>query len=170
MKNLKYLLPIILIMGVFVTGCSQGVHDPAQVQKDLDNNNSLFTKAFNSKDITGVMTFYTENPEILPPNFHEVKGKENVKNFWQQGMNIYSDLSLQIDTVDVVGNTTIETGSYSVNVQMPDQPVMTDNGKYLVVWKYGADGSWKIDKDIFNSNMPPPEMNHGDKMDTKMKK
>jgi ketosteroid isomerase-like protein len=33
-------------------------------------------------------------------------------------------------------------------------PVMKDTGKYLTVWKHQADGSWKIIRDIDNSDLP----------------
>jgi hypothetical protein len=32
---------------------------------------------------------------------------------------------------------------------------MTTKGKYLTVWKQQADGSWKIVRDINNSDEPP---------------
>jgi ketosteroid isomerase-like protein len=33
---------------------------------------------------------------------------------------------------------------------------MEDRGKTLNVWKRQADGSWKLHRDIWNSNMPIP--------------
>jgi ketosteroid isomerase-like protein len=33
-----------------------------------------------------------------------------------------------------------------------------DRGKYLEIWKRQADGSWKVALDIFNSDLPLPEM------------
>ena len=33
--------------------------------------------------------------------------------------------------------------------------LLTDRGKYLVVWKRGADGNWRLHRDIFNSSLPP---------------
>jgi ketosteroid isomerase-like protein len=156
MKFLKLFLPVIFLLGIIVTGCGVKKHDPVQVKKDIDNNNALFAKSYNSKDVTGVMTFYSDDAELFPPNAPEFKGKENIGSFWKQGMNVFSDLSLKTDKIDVEGDAAIETGNYSLNVQMPKQPLTTDRGKYLVIWKYMPDGTWKINKDIFNSSLPLP--------------
>jgi ketosteroid isomerase-like protein len=32
---------------------------------------------------------------------------------------------------------------------------MTDRGKYMVVWRRGPDGTWKLYRDMFNTSMPP---------------
>jgi ketosteroid isomerase-like protein len=32
-----------------------------------------------------------------------------------------------------------------------------DKGKFVVVWKRQADGSWKIVRDVYNSDVPPPK-------------
>ena len=156
MKALKLFLPIIFAFGIFVAGCGVKKHDPAQVKKDIDNNNALFAKSYNSKDATGVMTFYTDDAELLPPNAPEFKGKDNIQSYWQQGMDMFSGLSLTTDTIEIDGNAAIETGSYSINVQMPNQSPTMDKGKYLVVWKYMPDGKWRIFRDMFSSNLPAP--------------
>jgi ketosteroid isomerase-like protein len=31
---------------------------------------------------------------------------------------------------------------------------VADRGKYLAVWKKQADGSWKIEADMWNSDLP----------------
>ena len=55
------------------------------------------------------------------------------------------------------GDTTIVRGTYSSSFTVPgtDAP-MEDRGKTLNVWKRQADGSWKLHRDIWNSNMPIP--------------
>jgi len=156
MKLLKLFLPVIIGLAIVAAGCGVKKHNPAQVKKDIDNNNALFAKSFNSKDATGVSTFYTDDAELLPPNAPEVKGRDNIQNFWQQAIDILSDMNLTTDTVVVEGDAAIETGSYSINVQMPNQSPTMDKGKYLVVWKYMPDGKWRIFRDMFSSNLPAP--------------
>jgi len=48
-------------------------------------------------------------------------------------------------------------GTYFANFTIPglDAP-MEDQGKTLQVWKKQVDGSWKIHRDIWSSNIPIP--------------
>ena len=48
-------------------------------------------------------------------------------------------------------------GTYSMTMSDPKsgKPV-TDNGKYLTVFKKQADGKWKAVADMINSDGPPP--------------
>ena len=157
MKHLKLFLTVILGLAIFAAGCGVKKHNPAQVKKDLDNNNALFAKSFNSKDATGVGTFYADDAELLPPNAPEVKGRDNIQNYWQQAIDMLSDMNLTTDTVVVEGDAAIETGNYTINVNIPNQPPSMDKGKYMVVWKYMQDGKWKIFRDMFNSSLPLPQ-------------
>jgi ketosteroid isomerase-like protein len=66
------------------------------------------------------------------------------------------DVTLTTMDVGGGGNTAYETGNYSLTIQPESQAAMTDSGKYVVVWKKQADGTWKLHVDIWNSSMPLP--------------
>jgi ketosteroid isomerase-like protein len=65
------------------------------------------------------------------------------------------EFSLKTDDVAVGGDLAVETGTYEMTVQPRTGPEVKDKAKYVVAWKRQADGSWKIMRDIFNSNVPP---------------
>jgi ketosteroid isomerase-like protein len=54
----------------------------------------------------------------------------------------------------VEGNVAIETGTWSVKLQTPDGPV-EDGGPAVRIWRRGADGVWRLYRDIWNSERPP---------------
>jgi ketosteroid isomerase-like protein len=47
-----------------------------------------------------------------------------------------------------------ETATYDLQVANNQS---LDKGKYIVVWKQD-NGTWKMNRDIFNSDMPPAPM------------
>ena len=54
-----------------------------------------------------------------------------------------------VTTVDLWldGDTAYETGKYSYKYQENGQPV-TEQGRYVTIWKRQTDGSWKIISDM----------------------
>ena len=61
------------------------------------------------------------------------------------------DLAAVEDRFDLA----VETGAYELTLQPKSGPVIQDKGKYLTVWKRQTDGSWRIVRDINNSDLPP---------------
>jgi len=49
-------------------------------------------------------------------------------------------------------------GTYELSFDGPGGVRIVDKGKYMTVWKKGADGSWKVAADMFNTSLPLPKM------------
>ena len=102
---------------------------------------------------------YTDDAILMPPNHSPVEGKQAIERYLAEiGSQLQaSNFQLSILEVDVQGDTTIVRGTYSSSFTVPgtDAP-MEDRGKTLNVWKRQANGSWKLHRDIWNSNMPIP--------------
>ena len=104
---------------------------------------------------------YTDDAIVMPPNEPPTEGKQAIEKSLAELISKLqlSNLQLSISEVDVQGNTAIVRGTYSSNFMVPGMDVpMEDRGKTLAVWKKQADGSWKLHRDIWNSNMPIPEL------------
>ncbi len=123
----------------------------ATVEKDMED--------FNRGDAGAAAATYTDDAILMPPNQSPIEGKQAIgKGLAELSSQLQlSNLQLSISEVDVQGDTAIVRGTYSSNITVPgmDAP-MEDRGKTLSVWKKQADGSWKLHRDIWNSNMPIP--------------
>ncbi|MEX2285023.1 MAG: DUF4440 domain-containing protein [Gemmatimonadota bacterium] len=92
----------------------------------------------------------------MPPNVPGASGvaeiQESLGDFL--GAVTVQDFKLTMTNLLVKGDVAIETGTSVMTFQpkAPGAPVVTENGKYVVVWKKQADGSWKLFRDIFNSS------------------
>jgi ketosteroid isomerase-like protein len=58
------------------------------------------------------------------------------------------------ESVILAGDLAIETGSSQMAMKPKTGPEMKETGRYLAVWKHQEDGSWKIIRDIGNSDLP----------------
>jgi ketosteroid isomerase-like protein len=56
----------------------------------------------------------------------------------------------------VAGDWAYDRGNYTLTVTPKSGKPTETSGKYLTIYKRQPDGSWKIYRDISNSNNPPP--------------
>jgi ketosteroid isomerase-like protein len=54
--------------------------------------------------------------------------------------------------VTLGGDLAVETGAFSMTTTMKNGKPITEQGKYLTVWKRQTDGAWKIIRDINNAD------------------
>jgi uncharacterized protein (TIGR02246 family) len=102
---------------------------------------------------------YTDDAILMPPNHSPLEGIQAIVQYLAEIAPQFqaSNFQLSILEVDVQGDTTIVRGTYSSSFTVPGTDArMGDRGKTLNVWKRQADGSWKLHRDIWNSNMPIP--------------
>jgi ketosteroid isomerase-like protein len=58
--------------------------------------------------------------------------------------------------VSASGDVGYTVGAYEMTMNDATGKPQVDKGKYVTIWKKGADGKWKVKEDIFNSDTPPP--------------
>lgn len=82
-------------------------------------------------------------------------GREGIEEFWsgviQMGL---KDAVFNIVDVFGSGDLAYEISNFTLTIQPEGQEPIEQKGKYVVVWKQTADGSWKLHADIFNYTMP----------------
>jgi ketosteroid isomerase-like protein len=66
------------------------------------------------------------------------------------------DIQITNEEVGVNGNLAFSRGNYVATFSPKDgaQPIPVD-GKFMTILKKQPDGSWKIHRDMFNSNVAP---------------
>lgn len=156
MKYRIILAALGLILLVISGACAPQAEtvDPAAVRAAIEENNAQFEEAFNQGDAAAVAALYTEDAIAMPPGQEMASGRAAI----EQGMNAdlenfaLSGLSLTTTDVEVSGDLAVEVGTYSIKAGD-----LEDNGKYVVVWKKQDDDTWKIHRDIWNSNVAPPQ-------------
>ena len=91
----------------------------------------------------------------MPPNSEMIKRKPGIEAFWKGGLGMgIKDAVLTTVEVLGMGDLACEIGKYNLKIQPGGQAAFEDNGKYIVIWKKQADGSWKLHVDIWNTSMP----------------
>lgn len=115
-------------------------------------------KAVLARDFAAWSATYTDDGVVLPPNGEAVQGRPALE-VWAATFPPITEFSLQQTEIDGRGDLAYARGVYTMTLAVPGAPApVPDRGKYIEIWRKQADGSWKIARDIFNSDLPatPP--------------
>ncbi|MCH7819093.1 MAG: nuclear transport factor 2 family protein [Candidatus Marinimicrobia bacterium] len=115
-----------------------------------------FADAFNQGDAAAVAALHTEEAKRLPPNSPLIVGREGIQAWMQASHDAgLGDLQLTVIDLHVNGDMAHVVGKYTLTIQPEEGEAISDNGKFVDLWKR-VNGSWKIDVNIFNSSVPLP--------------
>lgn len=158
MKFSSYSFIFVFVFCFVLLSCAPPVEeemDVEQVRKTIEEANLKFGEAIRQGDATALADLYTEDATLLPPDSDMIKGRQGIETFWNGGLQIGIKDAI-LTTVDVSGSGDLayEIGKFTLTIQPEGQEPIEQKGKYVVVWKQTADGSWKLHVDIWNSSMP----------------
>jgi len=108
-----------------------------------------------AKDWKGDLALYTEDAIQLPPNQAALQGKAAIQA-WYEAFPPFSNFQEQSLDIEGQADLAYDRGTYSMTVTPPGAAPIEDRGKYLTIYRKQADGSWKIARVMFNSDLPLP--------------
>lgn len=158
MRGLRASVASFLLVGLMGVGvaCKREAPDTrAADEAAIRSGSGEMSNAAGAKDLEKVLTAYADDASMFAPNAPIATGKEAIRQAWSQFMGSpgYA-LSWQATKVEVArsGDLGYEVGTYELTLNDAKGKPGTTPGKYVVVWKKQADGSWKIVADIFNAD------------------
>jgi uncharacterized protein (TIGR02246 family) len=120
-------------------------------RENIEEALATFAAAFNGGDGAGVAALYTDDAALLPPGGERVDGRAAIETFWQGAIDGgLTNLTLRVVEVEAKGDIAYEVGALSLQAPGEDGQPVTVEGKYVVVWQKGADGAWRLHRDIWN--------------------
>jgi uncharacterized protein (TIGR02246 family) len=143
-----------------LAGCSS--QEGANLEADTAAINDIWTEyasSLNDGDIDRWLSLWTEDGVQMPPNEPPVIGKDQIRVGMKGALDQFTfDIDITNAEVGVAGSWAFSRGTFTRTDTPKEggQPVFFD-GKYMSILERQADGSWKIHRDIFNSNVAPGE-------------
>lgn len=139
------------------------VEEPDTTEADLTAIQAVaeeFVGAVEANDPEAITACYGQNAILMPPNEPAVVGMEAILA-WNQALAeevTVTEAILSTEEMEVAGDWAYRRGTYSMTMTMAGEadPV-TETGKFVEIWQRQADGSWKITRDLWNSDEPPAE-------------
>jgi ketosteroid isomerase-like protein len=129
--------------------CSAAADD--KNTKELIAVDADWSNAAVAKDLDRVASFYAQDGVAFPPDEPIAVGKVATRKVWA---NYFADPSYQISwkttSAEVVKDTGWTAGTFQDSSKGSDGKTVAKTGKYVCVWRKGADGKWKAIRDIWN--------------------
>jgi uncharacterized protein (TIGR02246 family) len=122
----------------------------AEARKAIDNGNAQWVHAWDKGHASLLAGLFAPDGVLLGRNGKVFKGPQQILERQKTAMeSAGKGVKATVTTVDLWldGNTAYETGKYSYKYQEKGQPV-TEQGRYVTIWKRQSDGSWKIIMDM----------------------
>jgi|WetSurMetagenome_2_1015567.scaffolds.fasta_scaffold89913_2 uncharacterized protein (TIGR02246 family) len=119
------------------------------------------TAAYNSTDAAALAATYADDAIMMNPNQETVEGKQAIQAsyeamFKENAGKVAVTLVLTPLETQVAGDWAFDRGNATSTITPKSGKPMEQAGKYLVIVKRQADGSWKLHREISNMNNPPP--------------
>lgn len=131
--------------------------DVAAVRQAIEQGNAKFAMALQQGDTAAMVSAYTDDAIVMPQGEPAWNGRAAIATGAARMLQAvrFGDVKLATSNIDIAGDYAIETGTFEWTVTPKGGKPAPDKGKYLTVWKKQADGSWKLFRDIFNTDMAP---------------
>jgi uncharacterized protein (TIGR02246 family) len=122
----------------------------------IRDQDAQWAKAAAARDLDSTVAFYADDASLLPPNAPIATGSHAIRGVWKPLLSPDITLSWKPLKVEVArsGDLGYTQGVYQITTAGPKGNSSTENGKLVEVWKKQADGKWKVESDIFNSDGP----------------
>ena len=149
------LLLAVLAMAVTTTLAKSSASNAAEAIKKADD---AWAAAAATKDVDKSASFCAPDAAILVPNAPAAEGKEAIHKWFQETFGVPNFKLLWHATVTDAarsGDLGYSSGKYELSYTDPSGKTVSDHGKYVTVWQKQQDGSWKVVRDIFNSDVSP---------------
>lgn len=109
--------------------------------------------ASEGRDVERILSYWTDDAKVIPPNLPVVDGKEALRAYVEQSFQIpgfriswsSSDAQFSPD-----GNLAYLFGTNSVTMEGPDGTPIRRDGRVVTVWRKEDDGQWRCAVDIWN--------------------
>jgi uncharacterized protein (TIGR02246 family) len=120
----------------------------------IEAANAQFSAAAEKGDGAALAALYSPDGQVMPPGSDPIRGTEGIQKFWQGALDS-GVAAIGLKTIEVFGHgtTATEVGAYELRDKAGK---VLDHGKYIVVWQH-AGGTWKLLRDMFSTNVPPPK-------------
>jgi uncharacterized protein (TIGR02246 family) len=142
-----------------LAGCSSVDTRPGDVRA-IEKLEADWVQVIKAKDLDQWVLFYAEDGAILIPNAPPVAGRDNIRAMLAPVLRDPNyAYNFHAEKIEASGDLAYSRGIYeATRTDRKTHEPVTDQGKYITVYKRQSDGSWKAIQDMASSDLPAPRL------------
>ena len=117
-----------------------------EIKTAISAGNTKYMQANEKGDAVLFASLFDNEGMIVHPNVDPIRGKEHIQAEVSRIMSKsrFSDWEMNSVSINASGNLAYELIQYGCTLRPEGKNPIALSGKYLMIWKQQADGSWKI--------------------------
>ena len=132
-------------------------------RETIERRRAEYVAAFNREDIAAMAAYAAADTVGMAPNRPAIRGLDAHRQMWTEGFAAAKSIFYVFpEELEVMGDVAIDEHRWVLD-SMPrrgGRPIH-DEGKGIWIWRRQADGSWKVARAIWNSDLARPGFKAG---------
>jgi uncharacterized protein (TIGR02246 family) len=123
----------------------------APLHEHFDGARRAFRAALEKRDPAKAAEAYAMDGRLLLPSTSPLDGRPSIEAFWRAGIDAgMSSIDLEPQAVNVDSTFACEVGAYTLESSPRDEARVTEHGRYLIVHRLDADGTWRRALEVYS--------------------
>ena len=154
---------ILLFVALTLSACQPAAERTEADVAAIQALTEAWGEAVEAGDLAGVVVLYADDIVQIPPDAPANRGKRAVEEFYRPGFELFSiGVTWPVEGTEeivVADGWAFHLSEYILRISPKAGGEATEErGKITVICQQQPDGSWKIAREIWNRNNPPPGM------------
>lgn len=116
----------------------------ANIPINVDSLNAVFLTGWNLKDSAAIMHTLAPDAVVMNDSLIHTGTEAIAKNWVSGGVKVLSNIKTTSSIKGTSDNLAYDGGTYSLDLTIPNGPVLKERGNYSLVWTKQADGQWLL--------------------------
>ena len=151
-KGPELVCVLALILAVTAGPGLERVAEASDPLSQVAEASRAWDEAFNSQNLNALKQRYTADAVSMPPGRASLTGQEVIAAdfaaFFQEHSATHTT---ENPTRHLAGDIVVERAEYSMTIQPDEGDAIEEEGKHLVVYTRGEDGTWRVMWEIWNT-------------------
>ncbi len=148
MKKYLTIISLLLVSFLLLNSCNIncGTKDITSLKSIIIQTEKDFAKMAKQKGVSEAFLYYADDDAVLSRNNTLIKGKKQMKEYFEKQTWKEVKLQWKPDFIDVAksGDMAYTYGHFSFSAIKPDGKPVEAEGVFHTVWKKQKDGKWKF--------------------------